>query len=93
MKNKVLIFIIGMLIGAIIATTAFYIYGKTNNNQTQGNFNDGGMPQMDQENRGTPPDLPSGAQGNMSQMPSQNQQNGSTPPQTPGSTSGSSTNL
>ena len=32
MKNKILIFIIGVLIGAIITTTGFLIYEKTNEN-------------------------------------------------------------
>ena len=33
MKNKILIFIIGVLVGAIIATAGFLIYEKTNTNK------------------------------------------------------------
>lgn len=69
MKNKILPFIIGLLIGAIIASAGFVIYNKTNNknkhdfrgtppkmNQSQDSNNDGG----------TPPELPNG------EMPSEN---------------------
>ena len=52
MKEKILLIIIGMLLGAIIATGGFYIYNKSNtcdvNNQ-----------QMHM-NGGQPPELPSG---------------------------------
>ena len=55
MKNKILIFIIGVLVGAIIATAGFLIYEKTNSNNE--------IPKMERTgefmNRGdgeTPPD-------------------------------------
>ena len=34
MKNKVLYFIIGVLVGAIIATLGFFIFSKNNGNNT-----------------------------------------------------------
>lgn len=49
MKEKIIIFVIGILLGAVIATGAFYIYSKSNN----------------QMNGGTPPDMPSGQMGDM----------------------------
>lgn len=60
MKNKILTFILGILVGAIIATLGFYIYEKNNNNK-QGKMPNGNMPQMTQQsNGGTPPEKPSG---------------------------------
>lgn len=74
MKEKILTFIIGFLVGAIIATGAFIIYEKTNAKNegtqvnTQQNFgpNGGGMPPMMQNGgnfkEGNPPDMPQDAQ-------------------------------
>lgn len=66
MKNKILTFIIGVLVGAIIATAGFLIYNKTirnNSNQPEmmqmngnGQMNENG--QMEQ-----PPEMPSGDNG------------------------------
>ena len=69
MKNKILPFIIGLLIGAIIASTGFAIYLKTNR-KNRPDFR-GTPPQMNQSqdsnnNDGTPPELPNG------EMPSEN---------------------
>ena len=52
MKDRILLFIIGVLIGAIIATGAFYVYTTTNN--TCSNTNNTQM------NGGTPPEMPNG---------------------------------
>jgi len=61
MKNKILTFIIGLLIGAIITTTVFFIYLKVNkndntsaNNQTHQMGMPGDMKDM------TPPDMQDG---------------------------------
>ena len=65
MRNKIFIFIIGLLVGAIITTIGFYIYSKNNCNNNGGmpngappemmqNGNNGGMP------NGTPPEKPDG---------------------------------
>ena len=62
MKEKVIIFIIGLLVGAVIATGAFFIYSKattcntTNNSQMQ-------MP------GGNPPSMPSGQNSENRQPP------------------------
>ena len=75
MKNKILPFIIGVLIGAIIASAGFVIYIKANNNKRP-DFR-GTPPQMNQSqdsssSNGTPPELPNG------EKPSGNS-NGETP--------------
>ena len=60
MKDKIFIFIIGLLVGAVLATGAFYIYTKSNsicgNENTQMN---GGPPDM-QNGNGEPPEKPDG---------------------------------
>lgn len=65
MKNKVLIFIIGLLIGAIIATSGFLAYFKVfaNNNQSDVQINEDremGDPPSGNNNAGEPGDLPEG---------------------------------
>ena len=57
MKAKILPFIIGVLIGAIIVTIGFYIYENQNKDNEQN-----GMPS------GTPPEITSGGPGNGSQQ-------------------------
>ena len=72
MKGKILPFIIGLLVGAIIATGGFLIYQKNNKHQGPGRMN-GQRPQMMQRQDGnstnanstdgnTPPALPNGEQ-------------------------------
>ena len=69
MKEKILPFIIGLLVGAIIATGGFLIYQKNNKHQGPGRMN-GERPQMMQKQNGnskdgnTPPALPNGEQPN-----------------------------
>ena len=70
MKNKILIFIIGLLVGAIIATAGFLIYNKVVKNnlmtepeemmQMNGN---GQMMQPSNDNMEEPPEKPSGDNG------------------------------
>lgn len=77
MKDKILTLIIGILIGAIIASTGFIIYIKTNNKGRKHDF--GAPPQMNQsqnssQNRDTPPEMPSG---------NNSSQNSGTPPEFP----------
>ena len=57
MKDKIKIFIIGVLVGAILATGAFLIYSSSSNNQMPG---------------GNPPDIPSGENGEPPEKPSGN---------------------
>lgn len=61
-KDKIILFIIGVLVGAIISTGAFLVYTKANNK----GFNDikmqGRQPQsvhMGQNGNGNPPEKPS----------------------------------
>ena len=63
MKDKILTFIIGVLVGAIIASIGYYFYHKNNRS---GQMPNGAPPQMMQNGNstgmpsGTPPELPSG---------------------------------
>ena len=66
MKDKILILIIGILIGAILATGGFLIYTKVNNNKIKnslsygtGMMQHGERPEM-QKNGGQPPEMPEG---------------------------------
>ena len=64
MKDKILLFIIGVLVGAIIATGAFYVYSTTNNcNNNEMQMRDGNPPSMpngqNNDNSG-PPEMPNG---------------------------------
>lgn len=77
MKDKMFMFIIGILLGAVIATGAFYVYSNskkcdcTNSNSSSNNGQ--GMP------NGQPPEKPDGdssSNGQQPQMPS-NSGNGS----------------
>lgn len=65
MKDKILILIIGMLIGAIIASVAFLIYNKTTaNNSDQINMMQmNGDGQFQNGNMGEPPAKPDGDNG------------------------------
>ena len=64
MKEKILTFIIGVLVGAIIATGGYYLYSK-NNNSKHGGMPNGERPAMmgQNENMGTPPEKPSDDDG------------------------------
>ncbi len=66
MKDKIVLFIIGVLVGAVIATGAFYIYTITNSNDCNN--------QTMQMNGGTPPEMPSGQNGQPPEIPSNNNQ-------------------
>ena len=72
MKEKILLLIIGILIGAIMTTAGFLIYTKiTNSNQPemmQMNENRGQMDKApsDNSNMEEPPEKPNGARNNQS---------------------------
>ena len=70
MKDKIIIFVIGVLVGAVIATGSFYVY-STNANSC--NSNPGNM----QMNGNQPPEIPSGQNGQPSEMPSNSTQSNS----------------
>ena len=66
MKGKILPFVIGLLVGAIIATGGFVIYQNNNKHQGPGGMK-GERPQIMQQNGNstdgnTPPSLPNGEQ-------------------------------
>lgn len=68
MKGKILPFIIGLLVGAIIATGGFLIYQNNNKHQGPRGMN-GERPQMMQQSGNstdgnTPPSLSNGEQSN-----------------------------
>lgn len=66
MKEKILLFVIGVLVGAVISTGAFLVYTKTiscNNNRQIG------MP------GGTPPSMPNNQNGESERPNSNNNQN------------------
>ena len=66
MKEKFILFIIGLLVGATISTSAFYIYTTTlntcncDNQNTQTQMNGGNPPSMPQSQNGQPPEMPNG---------------------------------
>lgn len=53
-KEKILLFIIGVLVGAVISTAAFLVYTKTLGTSSNTNDSSRQMP------GGTPPEMPSG---------------------------------
>ncbi len=55
MKDKIMVFIMGMLVGAIIITGGFYAYSKNNSS----NHN---SPSMPGEQNGQPPEIPNNNQ-------------------------------
>ena len=88
-KEKILLFIIGVLVGAVISTAAFFVYTKTLG--TSSNNSSMQMP------GGTPPERPSGQDdqgGTPPEMPNGENNQGSTPPEMPSdeNTSNSKTN-
>ena len=91
MKEKIVIFVIGLLLGSVISTGAFLVYTKTSHSHNQGHQQmqlPNGSPPMMQNNKGNqnnqnnqnnqPPSMPNGE----SNQNSQNNQNGQ-PPEAP----------
>ena len=63
MKNRILTFIIGILVGAILATAGFFIYSKSinkNQNEMMKTFENNGQMQRPNGNMGEPPAKPEG---------------------------------
>lgn len=67
MKEKIIVFIVGLLLGAIISTGSIYFYTVANGS----NNNQGSRIEM---NGGTPPSMPNGERP---EMPNNNSQNNS----------------
>ncbi len=70
-KEKIIIFVIGTLVGAVISTAAFCVYANT-----LGVGNNSSNTSSQQMQGGTPPEMPSGDN-------SGNGQQGGTPPEKP----------
>lgn len=68
-KTKIILFVIGVLIGAVISTTSFLVYMKTLNFSSSSNSGSQSSQQIP-GGGGTPPEMPSGENGS------------STPPET-----------
>lgn len=68
MKKKILPFVIGILVGAIIATAGFLIYEKTNTNNMMPNRERAGE-MMNRGDGETPPDKPEGDEGTVPDRP------------------------
>lgn len=80
MKDKILLFIIGLLVGAIIATGAFYVYNKststcTTNSNTQMSLPGGNPPSMSDNQNGEPPAKPGESNTGMSTNTQNSQSN------------------
>lgn len=60
MKDKIIIFLVGLFLGAIISTSSIYIYTIANNKTNRDNMEFNGMNKGDmmQDNGNTPPDMP-----------------------------------
>lgn len=66
MKDKIILFVIGVLFGAVIATGAFYVYSKATATCNTNSNNQIGMP------GGNPPEKPSSENGEPKALPSNN---------------------
>ena len=62
MKDKIVVFIVGFLVGAIISTGAFYIYTTTSkcDYSNQNTLMNGGEPPEMPSGQNTPPEKPNG---------------------------------
>lgn len=61
MKDKILVFIIGLLIGAVVTASGFLVYEKNNKNTTQTQNQTQTQGQiMERPNGQTPPEMPDG---------------------------------
>ncbi|MBQ3352482.1 hypothetical protein IJG91_02395 [Candidatus Saccharibacteria bacterium] len=78
-KEKIILFVIGVLVGAVISTTAFFVYTKT-----LGTGNATSSSSSQQMPGGTPPEMPGGENGSDSQ--------GGTPPEKPSDDNNSESN-
>lgn len=79
-KEKIILFVIGVLVGAVISTAAFFVYTKTLG--TGSNTNSPSSQQM--PGGGTPPEMPSGENNSNNQ--------GGTPPEKPSDNNNSESN-
>ena len=79
-KEKIILFVIGVLVGAVISTAAFFVYAKTLGTIS----NNSGSSSQQMPGGGTPPEMPSGENGSNGQ--------GGTPPEKPSADNNSQSN-
>ena len=77
MKDKVLVFIIGLLIGAVITASGFLIYENANNKNTN-QMPNGEQMQMMEKPDGEPPEKPNGAENDIDRPEPPSNNNSST---------------
>lgn len=79
MKEKIIIFAIGLLAGSVIASGAFYVYSISNANCNNGNtqMNEDFHPKMPNGEMGEPPELPSGEANESSENSKKNKKSNS----------------
>lgn len=77
LKDKIIIFIIGLLVGAVIATGAFFVYTKATTTCNTNNNNQMGMP------GGNPPSIPNGQNSENGQPPEKPDGENGQPPEKP----------
>jgi hypothetical protein len=96
-KEKIILFAIGVLVGAVISTAAFFVYVKTLGVSS----NTSGSSSQQMPGGGTPPEMPSGENGSNSQSgtpperPSDDNDSnsqGGTPPERPSDDNNSQSN-
>lgn len=80
LREKIILFVIGVLVGAVISTAAFFVYTKTLGTSS----NTSGSSSQQMPGGGTPPEMPSGENGSNSQ--------GGTPPEKPSDENNSESN-
>ena len=66
MKDKILLFVIGVLVGAVISTGAFFVYSKMSTTCNTNSNNQIGMP------GGNPPSMQDGQSGQPPEKPGEN---------------------
>ena len=76
MKDKILLFVIGVLVGAVISTGAFFVYTKATttcntNSNSQMQMPGGNPPSMPNGQNGQPPEKPDGENGQPPEKPSE----------------------
>ena len=70
MKDKIILFIIGVLVGSIISTSAFFVYTKLTS-ECNSNCNNQ-MPSMANGQNGQPPEMPNESNSQNNSLTSSN---------------------
>ena len=79
MKDKLIVFVVGLLVGSVISTGAFYVYTTPNSNcdckNNNTHMNGGHPPKMnsgENNQNGQPPEKPSDEKGQLSEKSEDN---------------------